>query len=1055
MRLAWWMALGLAATLIVAPTQAAYVNFESSQIHPIALDSTGTKLLVVNTPDARLEVFDLAMDGSLIPSDSIPVGLEPVSVISRLNTSTGREEAWVVNHLSDSVDIVDLTLGRVIRTLRVGDEPTAVVFAQGKAFVAVSQLDLVRVYDLSNLSLPPSTVELFGRDVRALAVSNDGTKVYAVVLQSGNQTSVVLEGEIFGGGLSLDTTRLNQLGLNEPGCQGPAPSYPPPHSGITRNPALIDPPGGVPPVGLIVRFNNSSGDWEDENGQDWSNCLAVDLPDHDLFIIDAVNPTTVPVVEVDHLGTSLFDVSVHPNGKIYVPHTEARNDVRFEHPLGVQGHMVDNRFAVIDPSSGNSVTLIDLNTHINRASNPSINLVERAASISQPGMMAWKGDGSLGYLTAIGSRKLFVVDGTCLAGGCIFGTTRSTPQTVDVGEGPTGVALHEGKNRLYVLLRFSNSVAVVDSMALTKLNEVSLHDPTPAMVRSGRRFLYDGIDTSGHGDAACASCHLSGNMDGLAWDLGDPTGTMAAYTDFNDNVRFIVPIDQDSDGLPDECDPAVCASHLGFDPQKGPMTTQTLRAMLEPLHWRGDRKTLRAFNKAFVGLMGTADIGPIDGEPAGITAPQMELFRDFSLAVRMPPNPYRNPDDTYPGGCSNDPQRFCNTTSDCVSPGTCLPAVQPPGLAFAGDPGNGETLFNTHPSDAGQPCQMCHTHPFGAAGGQLGGVEPAEPTGPMASALFNGNADGSPHSDLEVPHLRNMYEKFGPTFGPKNGGSPPPESKTGFGYTHDGAIPGVGTFLSASVFNLTAAQVRDLSAFQFMFPTETKPGVGRQLTVSQGTPPTGTAGEEALLTTLLSVGNLTDGNRHCELVAAAPDSTRLRTYYLNGGAPTGSWTTDVAAEPQVSTADLRTNATGELTFLCVPLGEGVRLGADLDEDLSLNGDDCAPGDGGSFSPVQEVSNLLLTGGTVTDLSWDEQATATGTGVVYDVVGGDLSAMRASGLSPATACVEAETADDSWTDPRPGPNAGDGFFYLLRSKNACATSTFGVGRASIDPLTCIP
>ena len=51
------------------------------------------------------------------------------------------------------------------------------------------------------------------------------------------------------------------------------------------------------------------------------------------------------------VGTSLFEVSVNPaNGKIYVPHTEARNFVRFEHPLGVQGHIVENRLAIVDPA---------------------------------------------------------------------------------------------------------------------------------------------------------------------------------------------------------------------------------------------------------------------------------------------------------------------------------------------------------------------------------------------------------------------------------------------------------------------------------------------------------------------------------------------------------------------------------------------------------------------------------------------------------------------------------------------------------------------------------
>ena len=41
---------------------------------------------------------------------------------------------------------------------------------------------------------------------------------------------------------------------------------------------------------------------------------------------------------IDHLGTTLFDVSVNPaNGRIYVPNTEARNNVRFELPASPPG----------------------------------------------------------------------------------------------------------------------------------------------------------------------------------------------------------------------------------------------------------------------------------------------------------------------------------------------------------------------------------------------------------------------------------------------------------------------------------------------------------------------------------------------------------------------------------------------------------------------------------------------------------------------------------------------------------------------------------------------
>ena len=41
--------------------------------------------------------------------------------------------------------------------------------------------------------------------------------------------------------------------------------------------------------------------------------------------------------------------------------------------------------------------------------------------------------------------------------------------------------------------------------------------------------------------------------------------------------------------------------------------------------------------------------------------------------------------------------------------------------------------------------------------------------------------------------------------------------------------------------------------------------------------------QEQLVTTLVSLGNLADPGRHCDLVAHALSSGRLRSYSLNGG----------------------------------------------------------------------------------------------------------------------------------------------------------------------------
>src|SRR6185295_4631978 len=77
--------------------KAPFTLFESGQVRPLALSPDGRRLFACNTPDNRLEVFKVTGRG-LRALGSIPLGLEPVAVAVRSSC-----EAWVVNHLSDSV----------------------------------------------------------------------------------------------------------------------------------------------------------------------------------------------------------------------------------------------------------------------------------------------------------------------------------------------------------------------------------------------------------------------------------------------------------------------------------------------------------------------------------------------------------------------------------------------------------------------------------------------------------------------------------------------------------------------------------------------------------------------------------------------------------------------------------------------------------------------------------------------------------------------------------------------------------------------------------------
>src|SRR5262245_9301714 len=160
-----------------------FVNWETPHVHPLDLTPDGARLLAVNTADNRLEIFTVTSAG-LIHTGAVTVGLDPVSVRARTNS-----EAWVINHVSDTVSVVNLSTLNVVRSFHPGDEPTDVVFAGNptRAFVCVSQENKVRVYDPDDVGAPIATIPIQGEDPRALAT--DGSSVYAAIFESGNRTT--------------------------------------------------------------------------------------------------------------------------------------------------------------------------------------------------------------------------------------------------------------------------------------------------------------------------------------------------------------------------------------------------------------------------------------------------------------------------------------------------------------------------------------------------------------------------------------------------------------------------------------------------------------------------------------------------------------------------------------------------------------------------------------------------------------------------------------------------------------------------------------------------
>jgi YVTN family beta-propeller protein len=538
---ALWLS-GRDAAPRVSAQAAAFRNFESPQVHPLALTPDGTRLLAVNSPENRLSVFQLT-SGTPTLTAEIPVGLEPVSVAARND-----REAWVVNWLSDSVSVVDLASGNVTRTLDVGDEPTDVLFAgpnNARAFVCVSGTREVKVFDAdAPAASAPQVVVVRGKQPRSLARDPSGSRVFVSVFESGNQTAVVPERTVTQNG-----------GL-------PAPN-PPMSAGL--------PP--APRAGLVVKWNGSN--WVDERGDArWTPFVPFRLADVDVAVIDAATATLSK--ELRGVGTQIGNAVYDPAAsRLLVVNTDAQNFTRFE--PNVRGRFMRTRVSSVNPSDGSSAPT-DLNPHIDYGNGAGTD-AERAQSLGLPADIARASDGTL-YVAAEGSAKVGVLDAA--------GAVRSR---ISVGQGPTGLALDESRGRLYVLNRFDESVSVVDTQSRNELARVGVgFNPEPAEVREGRRFLYD-TTLSAHGDVSCASCHPGGHRDGLVWDLGNPQGGVDVVNNPGAGSQIVI--------IP-------LLATANYHPMKGPMMTQSLRGILETglLHWRGDRAGFAAFNPAFQSLLG-------------------------------------------------------------------------------------------------------------------------------------------------------------------------------------------------------------------------------------------------------------------------------------------------------------------------------------------------------------------------------------------------------------------------------------------------------------------
>ncbi len=628
-----------------------YLNFEAPPVRPLAVVEFGSDgfLMVANPPAGRLEIYELNTFSFVT---SVPTGLEPVSVaVKPTPLADGTRLVYTANWLGDSITLVEVTpsagsvTAKVRGTVRVGDEPMHIAFMP-VLDPSVDQFGLTQPGGL----LHEHVIALLGASGAMAWLNPDSLLPLDPAL-------ALLEL------LSPDTSRAIQAG---------------------RTIAVSPPTATAPNLPNAIHALNLRGGVTPPTGPNAPLSLDPNSYDFDVWTTSdpfasflAGGTASGPIV--GGLGSTNFNMAVAANGDLFVVGQVARNLEINHGALGeaealcrvaggpgcsaqsapATGFTTSMLWRVRGAGTANPV-IDGLDLNFDGQTNQPVAFgdavtqpTDVAIYYGQPGPTGAPG-GTRIVVTGFASDSLAIVD---VASGPMSGwnVTRidMAPTTFGSTSNPFDLAMSIRGPRALAIREFGQPAAVIDFAFVFNWHENSFSvvvinapfpqnavlttvplqfDPRPSYVREGRRFLYSS-KLSASNTVSCASCHIDGHTDQLAWNL--------------------------SDGIPQPI-PSFVPPPTGGNPPittfagiKGPMVTQSFRGLVNfevedpaqqdrffsnrPYHWRGDRDTFLDFNTAFINLMGI----PNPSNPTldeGIPSGFMFEFNRFINSIHYPPN---------------------------------------------------------------------------------------------------------------------------------------------------------------------------------------------------------------------------------------------------------------------------------------------------------------------------------------------------------------------------------------------------------------------------------
>ena len=607
--------------------------FEEHPVRPMAFSSQGDELWVINSPDARVSVFD-ATNPTAGPGpkllDEIAVGLGPVTVQSR--PGAGAPEMWVVCTSSNSVFVIDEATRRVITSIRVPAEPADLVFdASGAtAYVSLAASNQIAVINTA------TRTEILPRiEFDSILPINGGSRLHVE-----EPLTLMLEGN--------DLYGLSHVSGN--GTVAQSVSCPDPMGGPNNVPCFT--PTGIGGMGQI---------WDNFNADPTSG----EPPDRDVVRFNVNSPATAGTVVGWRFGTLNFDLQREPGGPdLVVSNVELRNGNILTEQLYPKDTVEFGRPSIHRVSMGPDAPSATSNQNVvhfdlNDPANVNGMLATAGYRCAFPTQMAFNGAGDRLYVGCYGTNNVAVLDYPPTQ---VIAELRSKASADNkVGFGTHGLLLDEGRGVIYTYEQGDGSLQVYadDPGVGTVTGPVHSRpmtigfDITPANVEAGR-FHFNNAANSDSGLDSCATCHYRGHTDGVAWDLSDLSGDIAAQSG-----QPIGPTDR-----------------LFFRDNKGLKVTMSLRGIEEtpPFHWRGDRADLQAFGDAQVGLLGGQEL----------SAQALQEIDDFIFSISYRPNPDQEFDRTY--------------TSQALDGSSCF--TNPLSLTFGTDTNTGLVMLS---------CEDCHS----------------------------------------------------------------------------------------------------------------------------------------------------------------------------------------------------------------------------------------------------------------------------------------------------------------------------------------------------------